>query len=156
MVTISHQTNGKTNGTTKHNAFADIGGWPFIQDDRISWYQKNILSLTPYHCGYYTVSLINFLHLLQSIASSLCSCRIWQFFFYNLTPSFLWPTSGYYSFHFINPCIFWPNYSCPILKHAHTHHWWVALYLGRPHQLVPQKYSLNHSLSLWVLYNIFN
>ena len=106
MVTISHQTNGKTNGTTKHNAFADIGGWPFIQDDRISWYQKNILSLTLYHCGYYTVSLINFLHLLQSIASSLCSCRIWVFFLQphsKFSLAYLWvlQLSLYKSVHFL-------------------------------------------------------
>jgi len=36
--------------------------------------QKNIHSLTPHLCGYYTTSLINFLYVIQSIASSLRVC----------------------------------------------------------------------------------
>ena len=63
--------------------------------------EKNICSLTPFLRGYYTTALINFLHFQQSIASFLHICRVWQsFFFYNLTPSFLWPASRSYTIHF--------------------------------------------------------
>jgi len=41
-------------------------------------------------------------------------------FFYNLTPSFLWPVSGSYTFHFIIHAFLSPIHSHPFLKHAHT------------------------------------
>jgi len=46
-------------------------------------------------------SLICFLHLLWSTASSLFNLRSWQSFFHNLSPSFLWSTSWAGTLHFI-------------------------------------------------------
>jgi len=45
---------------------------PFIQNNPIRQYQNDIHSLALYLYGYYTTSLINYLHLIQSTASSLC------------------------------------------------------------------------------------
>ena len=42
--------------------------------------RRNIHSLTPCLCGYYTTSLINFLHFVLSTASSLHSCGVWRSF----------------------------------------------------------------------------
>ena len=43
-------------------------------------------------------------------------------FFYNLTPSFLWPASRPYTFDSIGliHVLFSPSHSRPLLKHAHT------------------------------------
>jgi len=41
-------------------------------------------------------------------------------FFYNLSSSFLWPTSTSYTFYFIIYAFFSPNHSHPLLKHTHT------------------------------------
>ena len=54
---------------------------PLSRTTRVSWYQKNVQTLTPHLCAYYTISLINFLHLLWFIASSLFSCQVRQSFF---------------------------------------------------------------------------
>ena len=54
---------------------------PLSMKIMVSWYQKDIQSLTSCLCGYYTTSLINFLHVLLSMASSLHSCRVWESFF---------------------------------------------------------------------------
>jgi len=43
---------------------------------RVTRYQRKH-QLTHTICGYYTTSLINFLHFLRFIASSLCICQIW-------------------------------------------------------------------------------
>jgi len=47
---------------------------------QVTWYPKNIHSLTPCLCGYYTTSLINFLYFLWSTASSLHICWVWHSF----------------------------------------------------------------------------
>jgi len=48
-------------------------GWPGWAATR-----KDIHSLTPCLCGYYTTSLVNFLYFSQSTASSLHICQVWQ------------------------------------------------------------------------------
>jgi len=50
---------------------------PLPRSTRVSRYQKNTHSQSCL-CGYYTTSLINFLHLLFSTASYLYSCQIQQ------------------------------------------------------------------------------
>jgi len=57
---------------------------PFIQDDPGELVPGKNHSLTPCLCGYYTVSLINFLHFLRSIASSWHICWVWPSF--SITP----------------------------------------------------------------------
>jgi len=91
-----------------------------------SWYQKNINSFTSCLCGYYTTSLINFLHFLWSTASSLHICWVCQSFSITSLPSFLWPASMSYTFHFIIHA-FSPNHSRPLLKHGHTTLTYIAL-----------------------------
>jgi len=81
--------------------------------------RKNIHSLAPYLCVYYSMSLINFLHLLWSRGSSSFSCRSDGLLFHNLTPDFLWPASRSYSLHFLIHA-FSPNHSRPFLQHANT------------------------------------
>jgi len=58
----------------KYTTTAFYPCWPWV-----SWYQKNIHSLTPCVCGYYTF-IINFCHFLRSVASSLHICWVWQSF----------------------------------------------------------------------------
>ena len=54
--------------------------WPFIKDNLNELVpEKSIHFLTPYLCGYYTVSLADFLHLIWSIAS-LSRCCISRLF----------------------------------------------------------------------------
>jgi len=53
---------------------------PLSTMTQVSRYQKNIHSLTPCLCGYHTISLINVLYFLRSIASSLHICQVWQSF----------------------------------------------------------------------------
>ena len=79
---------------------------------------KNTHSLAPYLCGYCQISLIHFLHLLQSITSSLFSCQL-LVFFHNLSLGFLWSTSTSYTLHFIIH-EFFTNHSCPFMTHVHT------------------------------------
>jgi len=75
----------------------------------VSQYQKNIHSLAPCLCEYYTTSLINFLHFLYNYARKVLwtkhlPCIVVvrsDNLFYNLTPRFLWLTSRIYTFHFI-------------------------------------------------------
>jgi len=55
---------------------ASLFNGPLSTTTQVSLYQKNIRSLTPYLCRYYTISSVNFLRLLPSTASSLCNCRI--------------------------------------------------------------------------------
>jgi len=61
----------------QHNRF----NGSLSRSTQVSWYQKK-------H------NIFNFLHFLRSlhICQGIC--------FYNLTPSFLWPASGSYTFHF--------------------------------------------------------
>ena len=63
--------------------------------------------------------LINFVHLLWSLSSSLFNCCIQQSFFSSLCPGILSSTSSCYTIHFLTHG-FLPNHSCPFLKHAHT------------------------------------
>jgi len=83
-----HNTHTATTTTTSCLTVLYLG-WPGWDTTR-----RNIHSLTPCLCGYYTTSLINFFHFLCSIASYLHICCIGWVFFYDLTPSFLWPALG--------------------------------------------------------------
>jgi len=65
--------------------------WILCWINRVSWYQKKCLPTYTY-CGHQS-SLICFIHLLRSMASSLFNPHTWQSFFNNLYPSFLWSTS---------------------------------------------------------------
>ena len=65
------------------------------------------------------VAIIQHLHFLEPIASSLHICWVWQSFFYDLSPSFLWPSSRCCTFHF-KIHAFSPTHSHPFLKHSHT------------------------------------
>ena len=54
---------------------------PLSRKTQVNQYHKTSThSLTPYLCGYYTTSLINFLRSLQLISSSLHICRLSQSF----------------------------------------------------------------------------
>ena len=80
--------------TYTHNHFAVL--WI------LSWmslFQKKH-SPTHTHRGHQS-SLICFIHLRGSMASSLFNLRAWQSFFHNLSPSFLWSTSWPGTLHFI-------------------------------------------------------
>jgi len=57
-----------------------VGDFLTHSTTQVSRYQENVHSLTPRLCGCYTTSLINCLHFLRSIVSSLHSCRVWQSF----------------------------------------------------------------------------
>jgi len=70
----------------------------------------NIHSLTSClcGCGYYTTSVINFLHFLLIFLAYLSDLTI---FFFDLTPSFLWPASRSYTFHFKIHAFFTQSFS---------------------------------------------
>jgi len=61
------ELNNRVTTTTNNNPFNS----PLSMSTRVSQYQKNIYSITPCLCSYYTTSSINFLHFLWSTASSL-------------------------------------------------------------------------------------
>ena len=67
-----------------------------------------LVPLIPPLCGYYPISLINFLLLVWSIASSF-SCWVFTVFFNNPTSGFRWPASRSYTLHFV--CIFFTQSS---------------------------------------------
>jgi len=82
---MKHDTYSNNNNNVLFNS-------SLSRSTRVRQYQKKY-SLTL--CGYDTTSLINFLHFPWSIASYLHICCIWMtIFFYDLTPSFLWPALG--------------------------------------------------------------
>ena len=70
---VASDKNIRTTRTNPLTAF--YPRWPGSAGTR-----RNIHSLTPCLFGYYTTSLINSLHFLQSMASFLHICRVWQSF----------------------------------------------------------------------------
>jgi len=62
--------------------------------------RRNIHSLTPCLCGHYTTSVIDFLHFSTVCSIFLAYLSDLTIFFFDLTPSFLWPASRSYTFHF--------------------------------------------------------
>ena len=87
---------------------------PLPRSTRVSQYQKNIHSLTPCLCGYYTTSLFSY-----GPQHFPCISVGLTIFFYNLAASFLWPASrSYLHLPVYNACIFSPSNLCPFLKPA--------------------------------------
>jgi len=102
-----------------YNNNINLFNGPLSRTSPVSQYLKSMHWLTPCLCGYYVNSLINFLHFLRLIASSLYLLGL-TVFFYNVTPSFLWPASRSYTFHFKIQAFFSPSHSHPFLKHAQS------------------------------------
>ena len=90
----THTTHART-----HNHF--IALWILSGTNQVSLYQKKHSPAHTYH-GHQS-SLICFLHVIRSMASSLFSLRSWQSFVHNLSPSFLWSTS--WTHHTLTPYI---------------------------------------------------
>jgi len=89
--------------------------WTLSGTTQVSQYQKKHSPTHTYH-GHQS-SLICFLHLLRSTASSLFNLRAWQSFS-TLSPSFLWSTSWLaastsYSVHFFTQSLFSVRSTCP-------------------------------------------
>jgi len=92
--------------------------WIFSRTTQVSWYQKKH-SPTHTYCGHQS-SIICFLHLLQSMASSLFSLHAWQFFctisvqvFYLFgLPLGLEPSTSY-SIHFFTQSLSSFHSTCP-------------------------------------------
>jgi len=93
----------KLNNNNNNNPF----NCPLSRMTPVSWYQKNIHSLTPCLCRYYTTSLINFLHFLWSTAHLSGQ---------SITPSFMWPASMSYTFYFIIHAFFTQPFSSLLKK----------------------------------------
>jgi len=88
---------GHKNNNYYHNPF----GGPLSRTTwYVSRYQKNIHSLAPGLCGCYRTSLINFLHYVRSITSSLHICQVRQSFSINLRQVFFGLPRGL-TFYFI-------------------------------------------------------
>ena len=108
---------------------------------RASRCQKNIHSLTPSLHGYSSQSLINFLYLLQSIASSLFNCASGGLF-YNLIPAFVFGL--FLGFTLYSLIIFSSSHSHLMLNHLSLCTAVIIspvpkshIYLGNTHLMAP-------------------
>ena len=86
-------------------------GWPAWA----GYTRKTFIHLHPVF-GYYTTSLINFHHFLH--LHSILPAYLWgvKIFFFNLTPSFVWPSSRSYICHCIIHAFFSLIHSHPFLS----------------------------------------
>jgi len=92
--------------------------WILSGITRVSRYQKKH---SPTHTYYgRQSSLICFLRLLWSMASSLFNVHAWQSFFHNLCPSFLWSTFWPGTLNFILCTFLHPIIVFFFTAHAHT------------------------------------
>jgi len=91
----------------------------FIQSTRVSRCQKKH-SLTYILSFWLLYNIFNYLSSFSTVHSIfLAYLSGLTIFFCDLSPTFLWPASRSYTFHF-NIHAFLPTHSHPFLKHAHT------------------------------------
>ena len=110
-----HKLNMPHTHTHTHNHFTAL--WILSTTTQMSWYQKKH---SPTHiCHGHQWSLICFLHLLWSMASSLFNLRAWQSFPQSLSKfSFVYLLAWHLQLH--TPYIYSPNHCLLFAAHIHT------------------------------------